>query len=219
MFSANISGQIKRIIHDNGDDGKDAMLKIVVETRKQFAKKDDMPNVYPLVTIWGHDAAYVREYAGVGHWIEVLNCDLDVYRPDDADEDRLSFKAGKINLLPKVLSEAISDVLPDEEEDDDDRGRKKKKTSSRGSSSKSSKGKSRSERRGKSRDEDEEEEEAPRRKKKTTSERKGKASDGAKKKTSSSSRKKKEEDYDEDYDDDYEDDDYDDDDDYFDDED
>lgn len=217
MFSANISGQIKRIVHDNGDEGKDAMLKIVVEVRKQFAKKDDMPNVYPLVTIWGHDAAYVREYAGVGHWIEILNCDLDVYRPDDADEDRLSFKAGKINLLPKVLSEAIADALPDEEEDDDRSSRRKKKSSTRGKTSGS--GKSRSQRRGRSRDEEEEEEEeAPRRKKKT-SERKGKASDGAKKKTGSSSRKKKEEDYDEDYDDDYDDDDYDDDDDYFDDED
>jgi hypothetical protein len=225
MFSANISGQIKRVVFDNEEEGKDAILKFVVEARKQYAKKDDMPNVYPLVTVFGHDAAYVRDYAGVGHWVEVLNCDMDAYRGEDDEQDRISFKAGKINLLPKVLSEAVADVVGEEEDEEEDRRSKKKsskgkKTSSRkddeGSKKKS---KSRSERRKSRDDDDEEEEEAPR--KKRSGERKGKASDGAKKKTSSKSSSKKssrrdDDDEDEDYDDDYDDDD---DDDYFDDED
>lgn len=210
MFSANISGVIKRVVFDNEEDGKDAMLKIVIEARKQFAKKDDMPNVYPLVTIWGHDAAYVRDFAGKGHWIEIINCDLDVYRGDDDEQDRISFKAGKINLLPKVMSEAVADTI--DEDDDDEPKKKKKKKSSRDDDKK--KGKSRSERRKKPRDdddEDEDEDEKPRKKKA-----KGKASDGAKKKSSSKKSRRKD-DEDEDFDEDY--DDEDDDDDYFDDED
>lgn len=207
MFSANISGVIKRVIFDNEEDGKDAMIKIVVESRKQFSKKDDMPNVYPLITIWGHDAAYVRDYAGKGHWIEVINCDLEVYRPDDADEDRLSFKAGKVNLLPKTLSEAVADTI-EEDDDEDDRKKKKKKKGKKDDDKK--RGKSRSERR-KSRDDDDdddddddEEEEAPKKKKK-----KAKKEEPKKK----PSKKKKKDEDDEDYDDDYDDDD--DEDDYF----
>jgi hypothetical protein len=221
MFSANISGQIKRVVFDNDKDGKDAILKIVIEARKQFTRDGDMPNVYPLVTIFGFDAAYVRDYAGVGHWITAVNCDLDVYRPDDSDEDRLSFKAGKISLLPKTLSEAIDGVVGDEEDDDDDDDRSsRRKKKKRGSEkSKPARGKSRSERRRKSRDDEdeEEEEEKPRRKKRAS----GKASDGAKKSRGGKKapRRKKEEEYDEDYDEDYDDDDYDEDDDYFDDED
>lgn len=213
MFSANISGVIKRVVFDNEEEGKDAMIKISVEARKQYVKKDDMPNVYPLVTIWGNDAAYVREYAGKGHWIELLNCDLDVYRPDDAEEDRLSFKAGKVSLLPKALSEAVAETIEDEDEDDDEAPRRRKKKKSSKYSSK--RGKSRSERR-RPRDEedddfeddDEEEEEAPRRKKKPT-----KKSSTSRKKAPS--KKRKVEDDDDDYEDDYDDDE----DDYFDDED
>ena len=225
MFSANIAGQIKRVIHDNGKDGKDAILKIVVECRKQFVRDGDMPNIYPAVTIFGHDAAYVREYAGVGHWITLANCEMDVYRPEDADEDRISFKAGRINLLPKALSEAVGEVVGDGEEEEESPRRRKKSSGSKRAGA-SSRGKSerkpRSERR-KRRDEeeddwddeDEEEEEAPRRKKRPS----GKASDGArKKKPASKSRKRRDEEEDEDYDEDY-DDEFEDEDDYFDDED
>lgn len=205
MFSATITGKIKRILFDNEKDGKDAMLKIVVEARKQYTKEDEMPNVYPVVAIFGHDAAYVREYAGVGHWVHIYNADYDAYRGEDDEYDRISFKAGKVEILPKAMAEAIAETI-EEEDEDEGRSRRKKK-----SSKSSSKGKSRSERR-KKRDEDEDEDESPRR-----SKRKSKASDGAKKKSS----KKRDEDYDDyeddDYDDDYDDDDYDDDDDdYFD---
>ncbi|WP_421019104.1 hypothetical protein, partial [Klebsiella pneumoniae] len=131
MFSANIAGQIKRVIHDNGKDGKDAILKIVVECRKQFVRDGDMPNIYPAVTIFGHDAAYVREYAGVGHWITLANCEMDVYRPEDADEDRISFKAGRINLLPKALSEAVGEVVGDGEEEEESPRRRKKSSGSK----------------------------------------------------------------------------------------
>lgn len=211
MFSATITGKIKRVLFDNDKDGKDAMMKISMEVKKQFIRDDDMPNIYPTVTVFGHDAAYIRQFAGEGHWLHVFNAEYDVYKDEnkvllDEDNDKEyprefhSFKAGKIELLPKQMSEAVEETI---EGGDDDGGRKGK---SRGKSSRNTKGKSRSDRRKRSNDD---EEEAP----KGRSKRRGKASDGAKKPSRSKSRKPKDDDYEEEYDDDY-DDEYDDDDDW-----
>jgi len=206
MFSATISGTIKRILFDNEKDGEKAFLKVVVECKKQFVKEDDIPYNYPVVAIFGHDAAYVREYAGKGHWIECMNCDLDVYRGEDGDEEeRISFKCGRVNLLPKALSEAVASTI-DEDDDEDDKKKKKK-----GKGKDDKKGKSRSERRGKSRDddedddddEDEDENDSKSKKSKSKSKSKDKGKDKGKSKSKAKSRDDDEDDdEDEDYDDD-----------------
>jgi hypothetical protein len=215
MFSATISGIVKRVIVDNGKADDKAMVKFVLEVKKQFAKKDDMPFIYPLITVFGYDAQYFRDYAGKGHFVEVVNCDMDSWRGEDGDEEeRISFKAGKLNLLPKVLADQIE--IEDDEEDDR-KSRNKKKTSSKGKEERGS-GKSRSERRGRrdeDEDEDDEEEEddepAPRRKKtgssgKASSKPSSKAKPSSKDKPGSktSSKKKSRDDDDDDF---YEDDD------------
>lgn len=220
MFSANITGRVKRVLHDNEKDGKDAMLKVVIEARKQYVKDGDMPNVYPVIAIFGHDAAYIRDYAGKGHWVHFYNCDMDVYRPDDAEEDRVSFKAGRIELLPKDMSQAIEGTIDEDEEEE--KPRRKKRAGGRSGSAKGGapkRGKSRSERRRRRDEEDEyddedieddeeeeEEEEKPRRRKKPAAKKPARKKAPAKKKAPVD---------DDDYDDDYDDDDYDDDDDYF----
>lgn len=207
MFSATISGKIKRIIHDNEESKEKAMLKVVVECRKQFVRKDDMPFNYPVVTIFGNDADYLREYAGAGHFVMFHNCDVDVYKKDEDSEERTSFKSGKVELLPKEFTDQI-------EVEEEEEPRRKKKTSSSSKPSSKKSGKSRSElRKGRGRDDedededdddDEDEDEAPRRKKKpaTTSK--------SKKTTKSSSKSRRSRDDDDEDEDDEDDDFYDD---------
>lgn len=223
MFTATITGTIKRVLTDNGKDGKDAMMSVVVETAKRYRKDDELPFHYPVVKIWGHDAAYIRDYAGKGHPVMFFDCELDVYKKDEGEE-RISFKAGKVELLGKKYSEAIVEAGVASEAgefDSDDDDKKKKKKGKKDKDDK--KGKSRSERRkGKGRDEDDEDEddddddERPSKKSKKDDKKKSSKKDD--KKGGKSSKKK---DYDDDDDDeDYDEDDYDDDDDdYFDDED
>lgn len=218
MFSANITGRVKRVLHDNEKDGKDAMLKVVIEARKQYVKDGDMPNVYPVVAVFGHDAAYIRDYAGKGHWVHFYNCDMDVYRPDDAEEDRVSFKAGRIELLPKDMSQAIEETIDEDEEEEKPRRKKRGSRSGSAKGGAPKRGKSRSERRRRrdeeedyddedfEDDEEEEEEEKPRRRKKPAAKKPARKKAPAKKKAPVDE---------DDYDDDYDDDDYDDDDDYF----
>jgi len=214
MFNATISGVVKRVLFDNEKDAEKAFIKVVVECRKQFAKKDDLPYTYPVVAIFGHDAAYFRDYGGKGHYVELTGCDYDVYRGEDGDEDeKISFKAGKLALLPKQLSDQLE--IEDEDDDEDDKKKAKKKKARSSRDEKPARGKSRSERRSKARDDedeeededDEDEEEAPPRRKKKPA-----AKPAAKKKTSSkpASKKRREEEEDEDYDDDDDDDFYDD---------
>ncbi len=161
MFSATISGVVKRILHDNEKDGTKAFIKVVVETRKQYTKDGDMPNIYPVVALFGNDADYFRQYGGEGHWIECQNCDMDVWRGEDGDEDeRISFKCGRMALLPKKFTEALDEAGVLDVSDDDDKKKKKKsgdkdKKKSGSNSKDKDKNKSRSERR-KSRDEDDE---------------------------------------------------------------
>lgn len=224
MFTATITGTIKRVIADNGKDGKDAMMSVVVETAKRFRKEDEIPYNYPVVKVWGHDAAYLRDYGGKGHPAMFFDCELDVYKKDEGDE-RISFRAGKVEILGKKYTEALVEagVVSEsgEFDGDEDGGKKKKKKKSEKDDRKG--GKSRSERRkGKGRDDedededdDDDEDEAPRKKKSAKKDEKKKP---AKKSGGKSSKKK---DYDDDDDDeDYDEDDYDDeddDDDYFDD--
>lgn len=222
MFNATISGKIKRVIHDNGKADDKAMVKVVVECRKQFAKKDDMPFTYPVVTIWGYDAQYFRDYAGAGHYASFIGCDLEAYRPDGEDKDQLSFRSGKVDLLPKEFSDQIT-----VEDDEDDKKKKKGKGKGKGDRDpKKDKGKSRSQRRAKDEDDededdddddddDEDEDEAPRKKKKPAGKSKEKEKSKPSKDKGKSSKKKSRDEDDDDDDDDY----YDDDDDYFDDED
>lgn len=211
MFNATISGIVKRVLFDNEKDAEKAFVKVVVECRKQFAKKDEMPYTYPVVAIFGHDAAYFREYGGKGHFIEAIGCDIDVYRGEDGDEEeRISFKCGKLSLLPKQLADQIE---VEDDDDDDDKKKKKKKSGSKSSRDEKKGGKSRSERR-KGRDEDDEDEddddededEAPRKKKKSKEDDKKKKS-SSKDKGKSSSKKKSRDDDDDDDDEDYDDDD------------
>jgi hypothetical protein len=219
MFNATIAGRVKRVIFDSANEKKSKvnMVKIVVEVRKQWTKEDDMPFCYPVVTLFNNDADYFREYAGKGHYVECINCDIDCYRGDDDEYDRISFKCGKLGLLPKDMAEAIGDTIEDDDDDDDKKKKKKKKDDKKS-------GKSRSERRKKRKDEDydedddddeeedddDDDEEEDRKKKKKSS--------SSKKKSSSSKGKNKkrrdEDEDDDDDDDDFEDDD--DDDDYFD---
>lgn len=220
MFSASMTGQIQRIIYDNGKDKGDAMVKIVLAVSKQYSTDAATSKVFPLITIWGHDAAYLRNYAGKGQVITIINADVEYFKNDKKlDEDgnpieQVSFKAGKVSfpkadVMKALVSAGVAEDADgaDDDDDEDEKPRRKK----RGSRSKSAP-KSRSSRR--SRDEeddyddedDDEEEEAPRRKKKP-------ASKAAPKKKAP--KKKAPVDDDEDYDDDYDDDD----DDYFDDED
>lgn len=227
MFSANITGQVQRVIYDNSKDGQDAILKITMAVPKQYARDKDKSKIFPLITIFGHDAAYFRKYAGVGQVISIINAEADYYKNDKFEDDSgnnpetVSFKAGRVMFpkadVMKALVEAGVAEEPEggEEEEEESRPRKRRGTKS----------KSRSERRGTSsrrrpRDEepdeedydedDEEEEEEPKPRRKRPASKKKPAS----KKPAPRKRREEPEEDDDDFDDDYDDDDN-----YFDDED
>lgn len=218
MFSATMTGQIQRIIYDNKKDKGDAMVKIVLAVSKQYSTDAATSKVFPLITIWGHDAAYLRNYAGKGQVITIINADVEYFKNDKKlDEDgnpieQVSFKAGKVSfpkadVMKALVAAGVAEDADgaDDDDDEDEKPRRKK----RGSREKSAP-KSRSSRRSRDEEDDyddedeDEEEEAPRRKKKAP------ASKAAPKKKAP--KKKAPVDDDEDYDDDYDDDD----DDYFD---
>lgn len=203
MFSANMTGQIQRVVYDNGKADKDAMIKVSLAVSKQYAKDPKKSKIFPLVTIFGYDAQYLRKYAGVGQIISIINAEADYYENDRFEDDKgnhpetVSFKAGKVwfpkaDVMKALVSEGVAEEAEggDADEEEDEKPRRRKKKTSEG-------GKSRSQRRRK-RDDDEEEEEKPARRKK---------------KSAPPSKKKKaepEEDYEDDYEDDFdeEDDDY-----------
>lgn len=218
MFSATMTGQIQRIIYDNKKDKGDAMVKIVLAVSKQYSTDAATSKIFPLITIWGHDAAYLRNYAGKGQVITIINADVEYFKNDKKlDEDgnpieQVSFKAGKVSfpkadVMKALVAAGVAEDADgaDDDDDEDEKPRRKK----RGSREKSAP-KSRSSRRSRDEEDDyddedeDEEEEAPRRKKKAP------ASKAAPKKKAP--KKKAPVDDDEDYDDDYDDDD----DDYFD---
>lgn len=218
MFSATMTGQIQRIIYDNKKDKGDAMVKVVLAVSKQYSTDAATSKIFPLITIWGHDAAYLRNYAGKGQMITIINADVEYFKNDKKlDEDgnpieQVSFKAGKVSfpkadVMKALVAAGVAEDADgaDDDDDEDEKPRRKK----RGSREKSAP-KSRSSRRSRDEEDDyddedeDEEEEAPRRKKKAP------ASKAAPKKKAP--KKKAPVDDDEDYDDDYDDDD----DDYFD---
>lgn len=220
MFSATMTGQIQRIIYDNKKDKGDAMVKVVLAVSKQYSTDAATSKIFPLITIWGHDAAYLRNYAGKGQVITIINADVEYFKNDKKlDEDgnpieQVSFKAGKVSfpkadVMKALVAAGVAEDADgaDDDDDEDEKPRRKK----RGSRDSKPASKSRSTRRSRDEEDDyddedeEEEEEAPRRKKKAPA---SKAAPSKK----AAPKKKAPVDDDEDYDDDYDDDD----DDYFD---
>lgn len=182
MFSANITGTIQRIIHDNKKSDKDAMVKVVLAVSKQYSNDPKTSKIFPLITIWGYDAQYLRKYAGVGQMITIINAEAEYFKNENKlDEDgnaieQVSFKAGKVSFPKADIMKALVDSGvaeegdADEDDEEEERPRRKKSSSSRDKKKPST---SRSARRGRrdededeDEDDDEEEEEAPRRRKK-----------------------------------------------------
>lgn len=191
MFSANITGTIQRIIHDNKKSDKDAMVKVVLAVSKQFSNDPKTSKIFPLVAIWGYDAQYLRKYAGVGQMVTIINAEAEYYKNENKlDEDgnaieQVTFRAGKVSFPKADIMKALVDagVAEESEEGDEDeedeRPRRKKKKSSSGSSRSERRGTSSSKRRARDEeddyeddDEDEEEEEAPRRRRKSAADKK-----------------------------------------------
>lgn len=185
MFSANITGQIQRVVYDNKKSGADAMIKVALAVPKQYVPKDsDQSHIFPLITIFGHDASYLRKYAGKGQIITAINAEADYFKNEKFEDekgnnpDTVSFTTRKVAFQKKAVMDALLDAgvaeeADGDEEEEDDRSSRRGK---RGSGSGSSKGGSRSSRRGESTgrkgrgrdeedededDDDEEEEEAP----------------------------------------------------------
>lgn len=183
MFAANATGTVQRIIHDNGKSGKDAMMKVVLAIPKRYAKDPKESKIFPLFTLWGYDADYMRKYVGVGQPVAFMDCEVEIFKnenkldQDDNPIEQTSYRVGKASFFKADILKALVEAGVAEEgeggdsEDDDDRSsRRKKKSSSsrserRGSSSSKPRGR-RDEDEDEDDDDDEEEEEAPRRKKK-----------------------------------------------------
>ncbi len=213
MFSATVTGTIQRVIHDNGKSGKDAMLKVVLAVSKRYAKDPKESKLFPLFTIWGFDADYMRKYVGVGQPVAFMDCEMEAFKSDKKlDEDgnqieQISYRVGKASffkadILKALVEAGVAEEAEggDEDEEDDRSSRRKKKSSSsrserRGGSSSKGRGR-RDEDEDEDDDDDEEEEERPRRKKSSSS--RDKKSSTRK----SSSRRSRDEDEDDDDDDD-----------------
>lgn len=194
MFSATMTGQIQRIIHDNKKDKQDAMVKVVLAVSKQYSNDPKTSKIFPLVTIWGYDAAYLRKYAGIGQIITILNAEAEYYKNENKlDEDgnpieQVTFKAGKVSFPKADVMKALvaagvaeeaegADDDDDDDDEDDKKSRRKKRKKKDEPKSRSSRRKRRDEDEDDDDDEDEddfdededdddEEEEAPRKKKK-----------------------------------------------------
>lgn len=180
MFSANITGTIQRIIHDNKKSDKDAMVKVVLAVSKQFSNDPKTSKIFPLITIWGYDAQYLRKYAGVGQMITIINAEAEYFKNENKlDEDgnaieQVTFKAGKVSfpkadIMKALVDAGVAEEGDEDEEEEEERPRRKKSSSSRDKKKPSTSRSARRGRRDEDEDEDEdeeEEEEAPRRRKK-----------------------------------------------------